>query len=59
MVQHNENANPPTLYLALESLIAEMEREGKMVRGSLTSDYLAHCVPAEVRALPLGVHALS
>ena len=34
-MQHNENANPPTLFLALESLMTEMERQGTTVRNAL------------------------
>ena len=34
-MQHNENANPPTLFLALESLMSEMERQGTTVRNAL------------------------
>ena len=31
VVQHSENANPPTFFLTLETLIQQMQREDKMV----------------------------
>ena len=31
VVQHNENANPPTFFLTLETLIDRMQEEDKMV----------------------------
>ena len=31
VVQHNENANPPTFFLTLETLVQRMQREDKMV----------------------------
>ena len=31
VVQHGENGNPPTLYLALESLVQEMKNANQMV----------------------------
>ncbi len=31
-MQHNENANPPTFFLTLDSLVQKMSRDGQMVR---------------------------
>ena len=36
IVQHDENANPPTFFLTLETLIQQMGREDKMVGGQLS-----------------------
>ena len=31
VVQHSENANPPTFFLTMETLLQRMQKEGKMV----------------------------
>ena len=30
-MQHNENANPPTFFLTLDTLLSLMEKQGEMV----------------------------
>ena len=30
MVQHNENANPPTFFITMETLLSRMEEEGRV-----------------------------
>ena len=35
VVQHSENANPPTFFLTMETLLQRMQKEDKMVRLSV------------------------
>ncbi len=43
VVQHNTNGNPPTLFLAFDTLLDQMEKEEKIVRDIITSINVKLC----------------
>ena len=56
VVQHNTNANPPTLFLAFDSLLNEMEKDQKMVNDLHSLFWSVHCMCVHVSCAVLTVH---